>query len=140
MQVAGAELVVLAEHHGAFGAELSAVDGDVGGEDGGDVGVETLGGGADALGKEGFEALVYLLYGEAAGVLAGEEGTALGPRQGGYLEGAAWGFDEIGLYLVADVEAGDFQGVEDFYCGGAAHCVGEVVVADEEEDGDADGG
>ena len=64
----------------------------------------------------------------------------LGQGQGGYLEGAARGFDEIGLDFVANIEAGDFQGVEDFYCGGAAHGVGQVVVADEEEDGDAGGG
>ena len=78
MQVVGAELVVLAEHHGALGAELSAIDGDVGGEDGGDVGVQTLGGVAYALGKKGFESLVYLFDGEAAGVFAVRRALRLG--------------------------------------------------------------
>ena len=124
MQVAGAELVILAEHHGALRAELSAVDGDVGGEDGGDVGVQMLGGVAYALGEKGLESLVYLFDGEAAGVFPAEEGAALGPGQGGNLKGAVGGLDEVGLDLVAHVEAGDFQGVEDFNGGGAAHGVG----------------
>ena len=74
---------------------------------------------------------------EVPGIVAGEEAAAPDPGQGDDLEGAGAGLDEGGLDTVRDVDALHGQGGKYLEGGGSTGDGGKVVVAGDEEDGDA---
>ena len=72
-EVALEEDVVVAEHHGLFGAEDGGVEGDVGGEDGGDGLVEGVNLALKERGEAVLELPVDLFERKVPGFFAGEE-------------------------------------------------------------------
>ena len=137
LQVSGHQHVVLAEHHGPFGTDGGAVDGKVGGDDGGNLGVQLPGPGVDGGGHAPFHFLAHFVDGLAAGILPAQQRAAAGPRDGQDLQGPRASSDGVVLEGRANVDVGHPQGVEDLDGGGAANGVGQVVVADQQEGRDA---
>ena len=129
-----------ADGHHFFGAGFSADDPDVGGQDGGQRRVEFSGEGVDDIGQRVLHVLVELLEIEVLGVLFAEQGAAPQPGERNNLDDAVFGGNVVNLRFIGDDDIFHGQRIEDFGAGGASDSVGQVVVADEQEDGDTAAG
>ena len=120
-------------------------EGEVAGEDGGHVGVDAFRLRDDDIGDGPLDELVELLDGGPLRLLAvGEQVRDLRPGHEGNLQRSGAGLEDLGnvaLALepggVADGDVGNLERAKDLEGVGAGLGVGEVVVADEEEGGDA---
>ena len=128
---------VSAQEHGLLGAGARSVERYVGGEHGGYGRVEGVEPVGEKVGDPLLDLAVDVVYGEAAGLLSREVCTAPDPGQREDLQGAGAGVDYAGLQAFGGGDVGHGKRGEDVECAGASGDVGHVVVADEQEHGDA---
>ena len=129
--------VVVAQHHGSFGAYGGAADGDMAGQDGRRVRVQGLGQARYAIRHTAFDFLADLLNVQAPGFVAGQHRAPGRPRHGQYLQRAGGrGYGVIG-HPVAHIDLRHAQGGVDFNGVGAAGGCRQVVIAGQQEGGDA---
>ena len=129
--------MVAAEGHGELGAGGGAEHGDVSREDGRNGRVQPLHLTQEAAGYLRFDVGLELGHGLAPMLVPGEKIAPSWPGQGNDLQGAGARLEQVRLQLLGHGDEGHGQRGEDLKGGGAAPRVGEVMVAHQQEDGDA---
>ena len=137
--VAQQQDMLLTDGHLFLRADLGAGDPYMGGQDGGQLGVELGDIELNGAGQCLLQSFPELLKVKVLGIFPAEESAAPEPGERGHLYGAAGGVDFIDIGAVGNVDVLHRKRVENLGAGGAADGVGQVVVADEEEDGDIAG-
>ena len=84
--------------------------------------------------------MVELLKIEVFGIFLAEQGAAPQPGEGHNLDNTVFGWDGENIGLVCDMDIFDCQRIEDFRAGSPADGIRQVMVPDEQKDGNVAAG